>query len=139
MVDYLLNASIFNNMVESEKTSMPSSHLNGIFHALSDATRRNMLQELATGEKTVTELAEPYEMSLAAASKHIRVLEHAGLIERRISGRTHHCHIVGKPLANAQAWLSTYERFWTSRLDALDQLLRQEDPTPPTNHEEPEK
>lgn len=125
-------------MVELENTDT-SSRLNGIFHALSDATRRNMLQELASGEKTVSELAQPYEMSLAAASKHIRVLENAGLIKRQVSGRTHHCRIVGGPLANAQEWLNTYERFWTDRLDALDQLLRQEDSKIPTKNKEHEK
>lgn len=126
---------IFNFMVELENTDT-SSRLDGIFHALSDATRRNMLRGLASGEKTVGELAKPYVMSLAAASKHIRVLENAGLIKRTVSGRTHHCQIMGEPLANALAWLNTYERFWTDRLDTLDQLLRQEDSkTPPKNKE----
>lgn len=112
-------------------TSPDPSQLNSIFHALSDATRRNMLQELSSGERTVSELAKPYDMSLAAASKHIRVLENAGLIKRTITGRIHNCHIEAKPLANVQDWLSRYERFWTERLDILDRLLREENASNP--------
>ncbi len=101
--------------------------MNSVFHALGDATRRKMLRDLARGERTVSELAEPFAMSLAAASKHIRVLEHAGLIRREVRGRTHICRLDASPLASAHEWLSFYERFWTSRLDVLDRLLREED------------
>jgi DNA-binding transcriptional ArsR family regulator len=101
--------------------------MNSIFHALGDATRRQMIRELADGERTVSELAEPFSMSLAAASKHIKVLESAGLIRREVRGRTHLCRLDPGPLASAHEWLSFYERFWTSRLDALEQLLRAED------------
>jgi DNA-binding transcriptional ArsR family regulator len=101
--------------------------MNSVFHALGDATRRKMLRDLAARERTVSELAEPYAMSLAAASKHIRVLEHAGLIRREVRGRTHICRLDPGPLASAHEWLSFYERFWTSRLDELERLLRSED------------
>lgn len=98
--------------------------LGPIFHALSDETRRQMLLSLADGERTVTELAEPFAMSLAAASKHIKVLEGAGLIRREVQGRTHICRLDPGPLAGAHEWLSFYERFWTDRLNILDRLLR---------------
>jgi DNA-binding transcriptional ArsR family regulator len=108
--------------------------LGDIFHALSDATRRRMLRELASGERTVSQLAKPFTISLAAASKHIKVLESAGLIRREVRGRAHLCRLDPGPLESAHEWLSFYERFWTSRLDILDRLLREEDeqrsPTP---------
>lgn len=105
--------------------------LDTIFHALGDATRRAMLGDLATGERTVGELAEPFAMSLAAASKHIKVLETAGLIRRDVRGRTHICSLDPAPLMSADQWLGIYRRFWTGRLDALEQLLRAEDAAPP--------
>src|SRR5437868_13219642 len=101
--------------------------LDTIFHALGDPTRRQMLRELTKGERTVSQLAEPFAMSLAAASKHIKALEHAGLIRREVRGRTHLCRLDPGPLASAHDWLSFYERFWTSRLDVLDRLLREDD------------
>jgi DNA-binding transcriptional ArsR family regulator len=101
--------------------------LDSVFHALGDATRRSMLRNLARGERTVGQLAEPFAMSLAAASKHIKALENAGLIRREVRGRTHVCRLDPGPLAGAHQWLSFYERFWTDRLDALERLLREED------------
>ena len=101
--------------------------LGNIFHALSDATRRRMLRELAVGERTVSQLAEPFTISLAAASKHIKVLESAGLIRREVRGRAHLCRLDPGPLETVHEWLSFYERFWTARLDILDRLLREED------------
>lgn len=101
--------------------------LDSVFHALGDPTRRRMLRHLAAGPHTVTELAEPFAMSLAAASKHIKVLESAGLIRREVKGRTHVCSLYPGPLASAHAWLGFYERFWTDRLNQLDRLLREED------------
>ena len=98
-----------------------------IVHALSDETRRAMLRDLSFGERTVGELAEPHPMTLAAASKHIKVLERAGLIRREIRWRTHVCHLEAAPLKRAMDELAYYERFWTSRLDTLDRLLREED------------
>ncbi len=103
------------------------SQLGRVFHALSDETRRGMLSALAERERTVSELAEPFDMSLAAASKHIRVLEEAGLLRRDVVGRTHTCRIEPGPLASAHDWLSFYEGFWTNHLNALDRLLRQDD------------
>jgi DNA-binding transcriptional ArsR family regulator len=104
-----------------------ASRLDSTFHALGDATRRQMLRDLSGGERTVGQLAEPFAISLAAASKHIKALEQAGLIRREIRGRTHLCRLDPGPLAGAHEWLSFYERFWTDRLDALDRLLREED------------
>ena len=114
-------SSIFNRMVE-----LQTHQLDTIFHALGDATRRQMLRELSKGERTVGQLAEPFAISLAAASKHIKALETAGLIRREVKGRTHLCRLHPGPLASAHEWLGFYERFWTTRLDALERLLRQE-------------
>lgn len=83
-----------------------------------------MLQRLAAGEHTVSELAEPLPMSLAAASKHIKVLEESGLITRSVRWRTHVCSLNAEPLASVQKWLNFYERFWNERFDALDALFR---------------
>ncbi len=102
-------------------------HLDTVFQALSDATRRRMLRDLSRSERTVSQLAEPFAISLAAASKHIKVLENAGMIRREVRGRTHLCRLDPGPLASAHEWLTAYERFWTDRLDALDRLLREED------------
>jgi DNA-binding transcriptional ArsR family regulator len=105
--------------------------LDTVFHALGDATRRRMLAELAAGERTVGELAKPFAISLAAASKHIRSLENAGLIRREVRGRSHVCRLDPAPLRAAHDWLGHYERFWTSRLDILDRLLRDDDAKAP--------
>ena len=104
-----------------------SPRLDSVFQALADPTRRGMLARLALGEKTVGELAEPFAMSFAGASKHVKVLEEAGLIRREVRGRTHICTLEPGPLASANEWLRHYERFWTGRLDALEKLLREDD------------
>jgi DNA-binding transcriptional ArsR family regulator len=109
-------------MVESQTVQ-----LDAIFHALGDATRRRMLRDLNDGERTVSQLAEPFAMSLAAASKHIKTLESAGLIRREIRGRTHFCRLEPGPLASAHEWLAFYEHYWTTSFDALERLLRTED------------
>ena len=83
-----------------------------------------MLEHLAEGERTVGQLAEPFAMSLAAASKHVKALENAGLIRREVRGRTHICQLDPGPLASAHRWLSVYETFWSDQLDALERLLR---------------
>ena len=101
--------------------------LDRVFHALTDPTRRYMLRNLALRERTVSELAQPFQMSLAAASKHVKVLERAGLVRRTVQGRTHFCRLDPKPLAGAAEWLSFYQRFWNERLDALEELLRHPD------------
>ncbi len=112
---------IFNHMVDH------SPDLDAIFHALSDATRRAMLRQLGQGEATVGDLAAPYPMSLAAASKHIRVLEDAGLIRRTIRGRSHLCRLEAMPMHAGQEWIRHFEHFWTERLDALEAILNEED------------
>jgi DNA-binding transcriptional ArsR family regulator len=113
---------IFNHMVE-----LLAPELTPVFHALSDPTRRRMLLELTSGERTVGQLAQPFAISLAAVSKHIKVMEGAGLIQREVRGRAHFCRLDPGPLESAHDWLTFYERFWTARLDALDRLLREED------------
>lgn len=85
-----------------------------------------MVHALSGGQRSVSELAQPFAMSLAAASKHVKVLEQAGLIQRSIQGRTHLCTLNPTPLAEGRAWLSAYERFWSERLDALDALFSPE-------------
>jgi len=103
---------------------LDDSSLDRVFHALADPSRRAILQRLAAGEHTVGELAEPLPMSLAAVSKHIRVLEASGLVSRSVHWRTHRCSLNAEPLAAVQKWLSFYEQFWDERFDALDALFR---------------
>jgi DNA-binding transcriptional ArsR family regulator len=93
--------------------------MDAVFHALSHTTRRQMLGRLADRERTVGELAAPFAMSLAAASKHIKVLEGAALVERTVDGRRHVCRLAPHPLAEASAWLRFYERFWTEQREEL--------------------
>lgn len=100
--------------------------LDATFHALADPTRRGMLASLALGEKSVGELGQPYAMSFAGASKHVKVLESAGLVARRKVGRTQMCRLQAGPLGEADRWLRQWERFWDLRLDRLEALLRAE-------------
>jgi DNA-binding transcriptional ArsR family regulator len=102
---------------------MVENRLDATFSALSDPTRRGMLASLARGEKSIGELAEPYKMTFAGASKHVKVLEDAGLIARRRMGRTHLIRIEAKPLEEAERWLRQWEKFWTVRLDRLEALV----------------
>ena len=104
--------------------------LTAVFRALGDPTRRQILAQLAQGDQTVGQLAEPLSMSLAAASKHIKALEEAGLIARQVLGRTHVCRLNAAPLRVADTWLRHYERFWGDRLDRLEALLRQDSASP---------
>lgn len=99
--------------------------LDATFTALADPTRRGMLASLALGERSIGELAAPHAMSFAGASKHVKVLERAGLIERRKVGRQQLCRLRGEPLREADAWLRQWERFWTQRLDALEAILKE--------------
>ena len=101
-----------------------SAEMTAVFHALAHEGRRGMLQRLAVRDLTVGELAEPLAMSLAAVSKHVGVLEGAGLVRRTVAGRRHVCRLEAGPLASAFAWLRFYERFWDERLDALDALFQ---------------
>ena len=100
-----------------------SATLDATFSALSDPTRRAILARLTEGESTITELARPFDTSLPAISKHIRVLERAGLIRREVIGREHHCRLEAKCLRQASAWLEYYREFWEVRLDALERHI----------------
>jgi len=97
--------------------------MDGVFHALAHGARREMVGRLAGGDLSIGELAEPLAMSFAAASKHVKVLEGAGLLRRSVEGRRHVCHLEAEPLASATAWLRHYERFWSERLDSLEELF----------------
>jgi DNA-binding transcriptional ArsR family regulator len=100
-----------------------SPSLDRIFHALAHPARRAMLRSLTGGERNLSELAAPLRMSFPAASKHVRVLERARLVHRRVVGRTHLCRIEGKPLGDANGWLENYRRFWDESFERLDTLL----------------
>ncbi len=104
-------------MVEND-----SPRLDTIFQALADPTRRGMLANLALGEKSVGELGEPFDITFAGAAKHVKVLESAGLIDRRKAGRRQICSLRAEPLGEADTWLRQWEKFWTVRLDRLQAL-----------------
>jgi DNA-binding transcriptional ArsR family regulator len=105
---------------------MVENRLDTVFHALADPTRRGMLADLALGEKSIGALAEPFAMSFAGASKHVKVLEDAGLLSRRKIGRTHLIRLEAKPLEEAERWLRQWEKFWSVRLDRLQALVEQD-------------
>jgi DNA-binding transcriptional ArsR family regulator len=100
-----------------------SRALDRVFHALAHPARRTMLRRLADGERNLSELAAPLRMSFPAASKHVRVLERARLVRRRVVGRTHLCRIEGKPLADASVYLDGYRQIWETNFQRLDDLL----------------
>lgn len=102
------------------------SNLDLAFAALADPTRRRIVAKLTRGETRVTDLALPFDMSLNAVSKHIKVLEGAGLVRRTRVGREHYLRLRAQPLRDAARWISQYERFWTQRLDALGEFLNQQ-------------
>jgi DNA-binding transcriptional ArsR family regulator len=110
-------AGKFNHVVED------LAGVDAVFHALSHPTRRDMLARLRRSDLTVGQLAGPLPVSLAAASKHVAVLERAGLVSRTVQGRNHVCRLTPGPLASAAAWLETYETYWNQRLDGLEQVL----------------
>ncbi len=97
--------------------------LSEVFGALADPTRRAILARLALGETSVGELAEPFEMSLPAVSKHLGVLETAGLVQREKQGRVRRCQLDGRPLEAAATWIEPYRQFWETRLDSLARYL----------------
>jgi DNA-binding transcriptional ArsR family regulator len=99
--------------------------LNRTFAALADPTRRRILEHLAGGDRCVTDLARPHRMSLPAVSKHLRVLEGAGLIRRQRQGRVHRLKLEAKPMQQAQAWIEEYRKFWEQSFDRLDEYLKQ--------------
>jgi len=100
-----------------------SEELDLLFGALADATRRGIVDRLAQGEATVTELAEPYSISLPAISRHLKVLERASLITRSQEGKWRHARLSPASLADAQTWISQYERLWNEKFDRLDEHL----------------
>ncbi|GAA4109779.1 ArsR/SmtB family transcription factor [Aminobacter aganoensis] len=110
--------------------------LDAIFHALSDPTRRAMLAGLARGPRNVGGLAAPFDMSLAAASKHIKVLEKAGLVKRSVQGRTHVCSLDAMPMHAGVEWMRHYEKFWSRQLDTLEAILEAEDRAAENNRKE---
>ena len=118
---------IFNQMVKYH-----SGELNTTFGALADATRRGILEKLANGDSSVTKLAEPFNISLPAISKHLRVLERAGLLSQEKDGRVRRCRLDAGPMLEVSDWISRYRRFWELQLDSLASYLEkiQNDPTP---------
>jgi DNA-binding transcriptional ArsR family regulator len=97
--------------------------LDRTFAALADPTRRRILEHLARGDHCVTDLAKPYRMSLPAVSKHLRVLERAGLVRRRRRGRVHSLKLEAGPMQQAQAWIEEYRKFWDESFDRLEEYL----------------
>jgi len=119
-------ALMFNQMVKYSP-----SRLNQTFAALADPTRRRMLEQLARGERCVTDLARPHSMSLPAVSKHLRVLEKAGLLRRRRYGRVHQLRLEAKPLKQAALWVEEYRKFWEESFDRLAAYLEKTGETSP--------
>jgi len=107
-------------------------HLSSTFAALADPTRRAILARLALGETSVTNLAKPFEMSMPAVSKHLKVLERAGLISRGREAQWRPCRLDAGPLKDAASWIEDYRRFWSGHLDALERYLDRIDPSPAT-------
>ena len=99
--------------------------LNRTFAALADPTRRRILESLAEGDRCVTDLAKPHRMSLPAVSKHLRVLERAGLVRRQRCGRVHQLKLEARPMKQAQQWIEHYRRFWEQSFDRLDEYLNE--------------
>lgn len=102
---------------------MVENQLDTTFQALADPTRRGMLASLALGEKSIGELGEPFRMTFAGAAKHVKVLESAGLVQRRKAGRKQICTLRAEPLAEAEQWLKQWEEFWSLRLDRLQAIV----------------
>jgi len=99
--------------------------LDATFSALADPTRRAIMRRLANKQRTVTELAEPFDISLPAISKHLRVLEKAGLLVQEREGRIRHCRLSARPLQDASRWIDNYRCFWEESLDRLDEYLHE--------------
>jgi DNA-binding transcriptional ArsR family regulator len=116
---------------------MPPDHLSSKFAALADPTRRAILARLALGETSVTELAEPFDMSLPAVSKHLKVLERAGLIARGREAQWRPCRIEGAPLKRVAEWAERYRHIWERRLDRLDAYLQELQPKEKTHGRKP--
>ncbi len=108
------------------KSSASNHRLDLVFHALADRTRRALLARLAEGPAMVTELAEPFAMSLPAVSKHLKVLERARLVVRAVDGRVHRCSLAAEPLQEVERWLDHYRSFWEDRLHALARYVERD-------------
>jgi DNA-binding transcriptional ArsR family regulator len=119
-----------NETMSSPPSQSHSDALDQVFTALADPTRRQLVRMLAEQDRNVGELAAPFEMSLAAISKHIKVLEAAGIVARRIDGRVHTLMLRPESLAGALDWISIYRQFWQRRLAALDELFPGAEPSP---------
>ncbi len=113
-------------------TGFDDQHLDKTFAALADPTRRAILQRLAEGDASVNKLAEPFNISLPAISRHLRVLTEAGLLERRREGKYRPCRLDGRALAQAATWINTYRQFWGDQFDRLERFLDAADPTEET-------
>jgi DNA-binding transcriptional ArsR family regulator len=100
-----------------------SPRLDRVFHALAHPARRAIIRQLASGERNLSELASPLKMTFPAATKHVRVLEAARLVRRRVSGRQHLCRLEAAPLQDAMSWTEQFRRHWEARFQALDSLL----------------
>jgi len=111
---------MLNHMVKHQ------ADLNNVFAALSDPTRRAIIERLTQGEQSVSEIAEPFDISLPAISKHLRVLEDAGLLRRRRQGRIHHLSLVTEPMQSATEWLEMYSTFWEDSFDKLAKLVEED-------------
>jgi DNA-binding transcriptional ArsR family regulator len=120
--DLYLTNRLFNHLVHN---AMPTDRLSATFSALADPTRRAILARLALGETSVTELAEPFDMSLPAISKHLKVMERAGLIARGREAQWRPCRIEPEGLKGVDNWLENYRRLWNERLDRLDVYLQE--------------
>jgi len=103
----------------------PAYNLDLIFHALADPTRRSILRNISKRERTVTEIALPFRMSLAAVSKHLKVLERARLIHRQKDGSFYHIRLNAEAMMNAEKWMAYYQQFWETRLDSLKGILEE--------------
>jgi DNA-binding transcriptional ArsR family regulator len=114
---------LINCTVHHEPPAMPTDRLSATFSALADPTRRAILARLALGETSVTELAQPFDMSLPAISKHLKVLEHAGLIARGREAQWRPCRIEAQALKPVDEWLENYRRLWEERIDRLEAYL----------------
>lgn len=125
---------MFNHMVKHT-----SALLDRTFAALSDPTRRSILQNLMEGERCVTDLAKPHRMSLPAISKHLRVLEQAGLVHRQRRGRVHRLKLEAKPMQEAQQWIEHYRQFWEGSLDRLETYLKDLQSRPESQGQETEE
>lgn len=108
--------------------AIADNNLDLIFHALADSTRRAILQRIAGQALSVSEIAKPFNISLAAVSKHLKVLERAGLINRNKEGCTHYLILNAESLATAEEWLTHYQQFWDDRLQSLQDFLEEEKP-----------